>query len=278
MVEILTNMINREWNLINTDADDYYGASNSNTHSHHSRLLSKKISDNNSNNQYDQTINVYNDISSLVPIRPPKPLSNHMSLDKAYDTDGAIGTSTNRSKHRHNITTADNNYEYLISPKLSSRRHGTQPVKVVTSIPLQQRLSHKMHLTAPPSLNTSQNHIDRNDDSNYEDAAQHRHIRLSRRVRQIPTPVGNHGAGARPIRSTALVQHNSQLPPTPSIQPLRIIFMRHSERANQALGPDWFLKAFRTNKYKAYDQNLPSILPKRRFDQAYEFDPPLTGE
>jgi hypothetical protein len=64
---------------------------------------------------------------------------------------------------------------------------------------------------------------------------------------------------------------------TPSPQPLRIIFMRHSERANQALGSDWFNKAFRTNTYKAYDQNLPFILPKRRFDHAYEFDVPLTG-
>ena len=63
------------------------------------------------------------------------------------------------------------------------------------------------------------------------------------------------------------------------MQPLRIIFMRHGERANQALGPDWFTKAFRTNTYKAYDQNLPvNVTPKRRFDQAYEFDAPLTGK
>jgi hypothetical protein len=74
-----------------------------------------------------------------------------------------------------------------------------------------------------------------------------------------------------------LAQNISPLAATPSVQPLRIIFMRHSERANQALGPDWFNKAFRKNSYRAYDPNLPYILPKRRFEQAYEFDAPLTG-
>jgi hypothetical protein len=196
-----------------------------------------------------------------------------MSLDMAYDTDSALGTSGNRSKHHHHHST--NNYEYLISPRLPIRRHGVPPSKQVAAIPLQQRLPHKMHLAAKPSLDVSQNYEDRDVDSNYEDDIRRRH-RLSRRVREIPTPTGNHGA--RGVRSTALVQHGSPLAATPSVKPLRIIFMRHSERANQALGPDWFNKAFRTNTYKSYDQNLPIVLPKRRFDQAYEFDAPLTGQ
>jgi hypothetical protein len=64
---------------------------------------------------------------------------------------------------------------------------------------------------------------------------------------------------------------------TTSGRPFRLIFMRHSERANQALGPDWFVKAFRTGAYQAYDQNLPMSIPKRHSDQAYQFDAPLTG-
>jgi hypothetical protein len=264
MVENLTEMMNREWNLVNSDTNDYIGGSN-NGHSHHSRLLSRKVSDN-SNNQQHQSTNNSNDVSSLAAIRTPKPLSNRMSLDMAYDTDSALGTSGNRSKHHHHST---NNYEYLISPRLPIRRQGVQPSKQVPAIPLQQRLSHKIH------INASQNYEDKDVDTNYEDDIRRRH-RLSRRSHQTSTPTGNHGA--RGVRSTALVQHGSPLAATPSVQPLRIIFMRHGERANQALGPDWFNKAFRTNTYKAYDQNLPIILPKRRFDQAYEFDAPLTGQ
>jgi len=273
MMENLTEMMQREWNLMNSDTNDYNGGSNNN-HSHHSRLLSRKVSDN-SNNQQHQSTSDYNDVSSLSAIRIPKPLSNHMSLDTAYDTDSAIGTTGIRSKHHHHHNSS-NNYEYLISPRLPIRRNRTPLAKPTAINPLQQQLLHKTHLAATASLSASQNNDDRDYDSNYEDDPRRRHIRLSRRVHQTPTSNGNHGA--RVVRSTALAQNISPLAATPSVQPLRIIFMRHSERANQALGPDWFNKAFRTNTYKAYDQNLPFILPKRRFDQAYEFDAPLTGE
>jgi hypothetical protein len=267
MVENLT--LNREWSLINNDTNDHNG------HVHHSRFLARKISDhnNNNNNQHHQSTSDYNDIPSLAAIRTPKPLSNQLSLDASYDTDGAVGTSGNRSKHHQN---SNNNYDYLISPRLSVRRHGGQSSKLIATIPLQQRLPHKMHLAANATLNDSQNHDDRDEDTNYESDSRRRHIRLSRRVHQPLIASGNHGA--RAVHTSALVHHTSPLVAAPSVLPLRIIFMRHSERANQALGPDWFNKAFRTNTYKAYDQNLPFILPKRRFDQAYEFDVPLTGQ
>ncbi|CAF3476544.1 unnamed protein product [Rotaria socialis] len=79
-----------------------------------------------------------------------------------------------------------------------------------------------------------------------------------------------------PQQFPAISRHDAVLAASISGQFLRLIFMRHSERANQALGADWFSKAFRTNTYKAYDQNLPISLPRRRFDEAYEFDTPLT--
>jgi hypothetical protein len=274
-MENLTEMMHRDWNLVNTDTNDYNVGLNNN-HPHHSRLLSRKISDNNNNNNSDnhhhQLANNNNDVSAAI--RAPKPLSNHKSSDSSYDTDGGIRRPANRSKHHH---ISSNNYEHLVSPRLLIRRHGVQPLKQVSSIPFQQQLSHKRLLTAKPSLNNSQNYDDRDEDANYEDDIRHRQIRPTRHARQTPTPPsGNHGT--RVGHPSALVQHSSPLAATPSIQPLRIIFMRHSERANQALGPDWFNKAFRTNTYIAYDQNLPIILPKRRFDQAYEFDAPLTGE
>jgi hypothetical protein len=53
--------------------------------------------------------------------------------------------------------------------------------------------------------------------------------------------------------------------------------MRHSERVNQVLGSDWFSKAFRTNAYQSYGQNLAMVLPKKHSDQAYELDTPITG-
>jgi hypothetical protein len=272
MMDSLTDMMHRELNMMNNDTSDYNNGSNNN-HSHHPRLLSRKVSDNNSNhNQQHQLTSDYNDVSSLAPIRNSKPLLNHLSIDTSYDTDGAMGTHGNKSKHRHN---SSNNYEYLISPRLPIRQNGGQSSKVIATVPLQQRLSHKIHSTPNAFFGASQDHDDRDDDLNSDVDAHRRHIRLSRRVHQPTFSNGNHGA--RAPRTSTIIQHNNPMAATPSVQPLRIIFMRHSERANQALGADWFNKAFRTNTYKAYDQNLPFILPKRRFDQAYEFDVPLTG-
>lgn len=277
MVENLTEMMHREWTLVNSDNNDY---NNGFSTSHQPRVLSRKISDNNnnnnSNNQHHQSTSNYNDPSTLVSIRTPKPLTNQKSLDISYDTDGGLGASKNNARHHHHHS--DNNYDYLISPRLSVRRNGTQSSKLIASVPLQQRVSQKMHFAANASSSTTQNHDDKNEESNYNNDAHRQRLRLSRRSHQTPTPpTGNHVA-TRVGRSTPVTQRHSPLAATPSVQPLRIIFMRHSERANQALGPDWFNKAFRTNTYKAYDQNLPFILPKRRFDQAYEFDAPLTGE
>jgi hypothetical protein len=265
MVDNLANMMNREWNLTNNDADD----NPSNRHSWRSRLLTRKISD---NNNHRPSTNDYSERSTIAVTRAPKPLSDRRSLDTTYDTDGGMGTAGNTLKHHH--ISSNNNYEHLVSPRLPKRRTTTQPSKQLAAVPLQHRLSQKLHLTATPSLSTAQSLDDRDEEELFENVA--RRPRLSRRGQQPPLSNGTHAA--RVLRSPALPRHGGPLPATPSVQPLRIIFMRHSERVNQALGPDWFIKAFSSRTYKSYDPNLPVILPKRRFDQAYEFDVPLTGE
>ena len=111
-------------------------------------------------------------------------------------------------------------------------------------VPLQQRPAHKMHPTTNTSFGAPQNHENRDEDTNYDSDIRRRH----------PFAIA------------------------PFIKPVRIIFIRHGERVDQVFKPDWFTKAFRTNTYKAYDQNLPLNLPKRHFDRAYEFDTPLTGK
>ncbi|CAF0788201.1 unnamed protein product [Adineta steineri] len=272
MVDNLSEMMQREWNLVNSDANDHNGNSNIN-HTWHSRPLSRKISDHNGNNtmQHPQTRNDFNDIPPRSSLRTPKPLSNRWSLETAYDTDGAIGLSRQSSKHHHN---SSNNYEYLVSPRLPVRRHMTQTPKPTSTIPGQHRVLQKVQLTNTSSPLPIYNEDDRDEDSNYDNDARRRHIRLSRRAHQSATGTSNHAT--RVNHSAALVQRNGPLAASPTLKSLRIIFMRHSERANQALGPDWFNKAFRTNTYKPYDINLPDYLPKRRSDQAYEYDAPLT--
>ena len=205
MVDNLTDIMQRDWNLIDKEKGE-----RTSVKSNHKRALTNDSHEKNT-----------------------RALPNHVNFDVSYDTDGGV---VNRIKRHHR--NGNDNYDYLPSPRISSRRH-----------PFRERLSQKAH--------------SRNDIDKYEEPNRHR---LSIRTRQSSSPTGNHGVKAvRPFPSIL------------SSQPLRIIFMRHSERANQALGPDWFIKAFRTNTYRAYDQNLPFVLPKRRNDQAYEFDPPLTG-
>lgn len=260
-MEDLTERMHRDWNMNNDETSDY------NHRSPFSRLLSRKISDKN-NNQHYLSNNDFDEPSSSSNIR--RTIKPHGSLDASYDTDGALGSSGRRSKqHRH--TTG--NYEHLATPRLSTRRNEEQSSKLVKNVPVQERLSLRIRTNTNTPSGFSQNPDDRDEDGFYPDGdGNHRPNRRSHRVRQGVSTNGNHG-----VPPTGLAQHNRALPSTPSVQPLRIIFMRHGERANQALGPDWFFKAFRTNTYRAYDQNLPFILPKRRFDDDYQFDAPLTG-
>ncbi|CAF1177355.1 unnamed protein product [Adineta ricciae] len=260
----------REWSLVNTDAGDYSRALTVN-HSWHPRSLTRKISDQNStNNHHHQSTADYNDVPSSS-LRIPRLLSNRISSDLAYDTDGALESRRHLLRHHHLSST---DYEHLVSPRSSVRRHASQSSKPTINSLDQHQLAHRAHAssTLPPSTISVHNHQD--EDSNYESDAHRRHIRLSRRANRPSTVNMTHGA--RLTRPTASALQGGHLVGSPVAQPFRIIFMRHSERVNQALGPDWFSRAFRTNSYVPYDQNLPRILPKRRSDQAFLFDAPLT--
>lgn len=266
MVENLTETMHRDWTGNQNEISDY------NQRSRFSKLLSRKISDNKNDQQQHHSSN--NDPSTFVGgTHSNKPHGSRASLDVSYDTDGALGIHGNRTRHHRHTT---ENYEHLATPRLSLRRRDEQSSKLIKTIPLQPRLSQKTRPNPNPSSNTPQNHDDREENNHYDRDLKRRSIRVNHRPQQAPPANGNHGQ--RPVHPTGLVQHNRTLAATPFVQPLRLIFMRHAERANQALGPEWFFRAFRTNTYRAYDQNLPFVLPKRRYDQDYEFDAPLTGK
>jgi hypothetical protein len=156
------------------------------------------------------------------------------------------------------------NYEHFVSPRLPPRRSLKQPSIQSPAAPLQQHSSPYTHLAANSSANAGQHHEDRVEEPVHEDNTHRRHIRLSRHIHPR-------------FHSSTIPRHDGALATTISGRPFRLIFMRHSERVNQVLGSGWFSRAFRTNTYQAYDPNLPMVLPKRNFDQAYEFDAPITG-
>ena len=268
-------MMQREWSLGNQDANDYNGNATMN-HTWQPRSLTRKISDQiSSNNQHPhQPASDRNDGPPVATLRNSVLFRNRVNSDTAYDTDGALEPSRRSMQHHHHLSST--NYEHLISPRLPIRRHTPQSSKPMTSLPSQHRPSHKTPRNSHSPLATIPDHDGRDEDSNYDSDIRRRHIRLSRRAHHPALPTGN--PTPRIDRLLALTQHRGPLTSSSTAQPLRIIFMRHSERANQALGPDWFSKAFRTNTYIPYDQNLPPTLPKRRYDQAFVFDAPLTGE
>jgi hypothetical protein len=168
-----------------------------------------------------------------------------------------------------------NGYEHFVSPRLPLKRSVIQSSKQLPVIPARRNSSQQAHLAVNPSSGVGQTHDDKDREVIDEVDGHRRHIRLSRRISQRSPSTKNHGAHA--THPSTISRHDAALANTTSGRPFRLIFMRHSERVNQALGPDWFSKAFRTGSYKSYDPNLPTSLPKRRSDQAYEFDVPLTG-
>ncbi|CAF2725639.1 unnamed protein product [Rotaria sp. Silwood2] len=289
MVDNLTDMMHRELSLINSDGTN----ANNNKNTSSSRLLqphvlSRKISDhknnNNSNNSQHQhahqqsiqstamiTTTDYSHPSFLRVMPASHSLAHRQNSNSGYDTDGAIGTSRSMPKHYHRNS---NGYEHLVSPRLPPRRPRLPPSQQSSAVGSRVNLSQQNYLTITPSLNMAQNYDDRDDEPNHENDASHRHVHFSRHLHHSPSPNKNHDAHG--THSPTISRHDRVFNSTNSGRHLRLIFMRHSERANQALGSDWFIKAFRTGTYKAYDQNLPVILPQRRFDQAYEFDAPLT--
>jgi len=285
MGDYSTDKMHHEWNLTNTDANNFNNSVNT-SHLLHPHSLSRKLSDHNSNNNSQHhhvhlqsrqsppmiTKTDFSDRSSSAVMRVSQDLFNHKRLDTGYDTDGGIGTSASISKFHHKTS---NGYEHFVSPRLSTKRSVIQGSNQLPVFSVRHHLSQQAHLTVNPSSVVEQNFDDKDEELMSEVDARRRHIRLSRRVPQRSPSTKNHGTHV--THPSTISRHDGVFANTTSGRPFRLIFMRHSERINQALGPDWFSKAFRTNSYKAYDQNLPIALPKRRFDQAYEFDTPLTG-
>jgi hypothetical protein len=278
MVENLTDMMHREWNLTDSDANNVHT-----NHLLHPHSLSRKSSDHSSNNnsqQHQQSIQSpplitttdYSGPSSSAVMRVPQTLFKRRNVDSGYDTDGGIGTAASVSKSHHKNR---HGYEYLVSPRLSLKRSLQQSSKQLPVVPLRQNSPYQTHLAVHPSRDGKQHYDDKDEESTSEGDDRRRHILHSRRVRHQSPSTKNHGTHV--THPSTIPRHDAVLATTITGKPFRLIFMRHSERANQALGSDWFSKAFRTNGYKSYDQNLPMVLPKRDFDQAYEFDTPLTG-
>ncbi|CAF3403101.1 unnamed protein product [Rotaria socialis] len=266
MIDTLTDMIFRELNLANNNSDDYNDTP-INNHPFQSRLLSRKVSDNNAGHIQHQNLhkiptNQYNSTFASPSVRASKSLLNSGDSDKD-DTDGFVRMSGNISKHHLN---SSDNDEFSVLSRQPVQRLVKQSSRPAPVAPVQHRLSQKVQLTAKASLSNIQDDDDRDENFSYNDGKRFRHI--------LPGHRGNHGAHR--VHSPALLQHSRLPAGILSAHPLRLIFIRHGERANQALGSDWFKKAFRTNTYKPYDPRLPHILPKRHFDQAYEFDVPLT--
>lgn len=289
MVDNISDLMHRELNLTNNDATNANNNASSGRLLHSKVLLSRNMSDHSSSNNtkhsqhqhaFQQpppiptiiaTSDYANSSSLQASIRRRYP--NHQSMPSGYDTDGGTTKSKSTQKHFHRT---NNGYEHLVSPRLTSKRLVLTPQsQQLLTVPGQQNLAQENYLTIKPSSGMIQYYENEDEEPNSANDASRRHVRPNRRnIESSPTTERHHvNNNLSPIMS----RHERVLARTTSGKPLKLIFMRHSERANQALGSDWFIKAFRTNTYRAYDQNLPMVLPKRRFDQAYEFDTPLTG-
>jgi hypothetical protein len=214
----------------------------------------------------------YSDPATLPVMHVSQALFNRKSASTGYDTDGGIGTTGITIRRPHS---SSNGYEHLVSPRLPSKQSRTKASQQLPVISSQRRPSQEMHLTVNQPTGVVQNHEDKDEESNYANDTHRRHILLSRRISHSSSATQNHGAHT--THSATIPRHNGALAAIASGRPLRLVFIRHSERANQALGSNWFIKAFRSGSYQFYDPNLPKALPKRRFDQAYEVDVPLTG-
>jgi hypothetical protein len=288
MVEHLADMMQREWNLMNSDANNVNNSSTTRRASQ-SHIPSWPTSDHNSHthgnhshhqhvHQHQQSIpstpvittTDYSDPSSLSAMRVPQTLFHRHSLDTGYDTDGGIGTPT--TKHHHK---SSNGYAHLVSPRLPSKRSLPHQSKQLPVVSFHHHPSQPAHLTVNPYSSNVQNHDDKDEEPLHGGDTHRHHIRLNRAVHHPSSTTENHGAHVTHVPK--IPRHEKILATTSSGRSFRLIFMRHSERVNQALGPDWFIKAFRTGSYQPYDQNLPMSLPKRRSDQAYQFDAPLTS-
>ena len=277
MADNTTEKTHRELNLLNTYANHVRPR-----HLAQTQSLQRKISDHHGYNHHQSSVQSppiitttdYSDPTSISGMRVAQAFSTRRNSDTGYDTDGGIGTTPSTSKsHRQN----NNAYGYLVSPRLPTKRStlNTSPKPSTSTTSSSHHSPQYAHLSVNSAAGVGHHHSDKSDDSAEVDNSHRHHIRASRRIQHRSPANKNHGTST--LHASTISRHGTALTNTTSGRPFRLIFMRHSERANQALGSDWFSKAFRTNTYKSFDPNLPTVLPKRHSDQAYEFDAPITG-
>lgn len=271
MADNSTEKTHRELNVHNTDANH-----TRNRHLTQTQSLQRKISDHHGYYQHQPppmiTTTDYSDPATVSDMRVSQAFSTRSNSDTGYDTDGGIGTNSSTSKSRR-----QNNhiYEHLVSPRLPTKRSTLNASKLSTTNSTSHHSPHYAHLSVNSTSGTGHHHNDKGDESTEVDNSHRHHIRASRRIPHRSITNRNHGTSA--THTSTISRHGTSLANTTSGRPFRLVFIRHSERANQALGSDWFRKAFQTNTYKSFDPNLPPVLPKRHSDHAYEFDAPITG-
>ncbi|UJR25015.1 hypothetical protein I4U23_006376 [Adineta vaga] len=276
MTEKLIDTMHREWHLTNSDANN----NDHNSHLSHPHSLSHKLADHNNQKHSLPLITTtdYSDPTELAVLHVAQALFRpRKSSDTGYDTEGGIPTSDFSPKHhrQHHHHSTNNVYESLVSPKLPTRRSVLQhPAEELPSFLSQRRASHEHHLTVQQSASFVQNHSDK--DLSHRDNNRRRHIRHSRRIPQSPSSSSAENHEVYGTHASTIPRHHGALANVSTRRPLRLVFMRHSERVNQALGAHWFMKAFESGSYKVYDPLLPEALPKRGSHHAYEYDVPLT--
>lgn len=217
----------------------------------HRTSLARRPSDN------GNPLRATNDHNLTTFLRHQNTLDRRISgYDAAYDTDG--GMNARRAHLHHQIP--NYNVDSLVSPR--NVRRTIAPTSSNTRVPVQHRTVHRIRLS---TNQTSQE--EREDDYTTHDEG-----RRSVRVQ--------HRAPPHPARTPLAVQPSIVITP-PSTQSgtlLRLIFMRHAERMDQAMGPEWYRQAFTSSGYKPFDRNMPDNLPPRRYEQHFEYDVPLTGK
>ncbi|CAF3395356.1 unnamed protein product [Rotaria socialis] len=85
---------------------------------------------------------------------------------------------------------------------------------------------------------------------------------------------------AAPQLDRRLLPQTSAAVPSQSspVKPLRIVIIRHAERADAVLGSDWSKKSFdRNGRYVRFSEHLPDALPTRSYLHHYVIDVPLTN-
>ena len=262
MVDHLKEILHREWHSTISELPQL----KSEDSSHHfiqPRVLSRKVSDGHSRASGDHA----HPHSSQQPQARRQHLMQTASIVERSDLDDLSSSAIGRNHPR------ENGYDRLLSPRLMLRKSDLNTSNKLSPAKLQQLQSVKPHLSARSHAEPVYHHSDVDEETHYAADSTHQ---LHRQLAQRSITHRNHEVDDHrpplPMRVDRVLMGAS------SRAPLRLVFIRHSERINQALGPDWFAKAFHSNQYIPYDPNLPKYLPRRRLKQCFQLDSPLTGK